>query len=47
MSKLSDAIDYLQEIVDDETDLQWPDHDELKIVIEAAWKYYDLSEEGE
>lgn len=48
MSKLSEAIDFLQEVLDDQSDILWPEgEDELRLVIEAAWMYHDLRDDVE
>ena len=42
MSKLSDAIDHLQDKLDDDQLIDYTDREELEVVLEAAWKYWDL-----
>lgn len=42
MSKLSEAIDALQEIVDAGEPVPVYCHDDLELVLGAAWMYHDL-----
>lgn len=45
MSKLTDAIDHLQAKLDDNQLIDYTDHPELEMVLEAAWMYHDLTDE--
>lgn len=41
--KLRDALDNLQEKIDNEELIDYTDHEELQEIFNAAWKYWDLT----
>lgn len=47
MNKLSEAIDTLQSFVDGGLPVPVYCHEELCMVLEAAWMYHDLREDDE
>lgn len=42
--KLVDAIDHLQDKLDNGEPIDYTDSEELKAVLEAAWRYWDLQD---
>lgn len=43
--KLRDAIDHIQDKLDDNQLIDYSDARELQMVLEAAWCYWDLQDE--
>lgn len=42
--KLRDAIDHIQDKLDNGELIDYTDDEELKLVLEAAWRYWDMSD---
>ena len=43
--KLRDAIDHIQDKLDNGELVDYTDAEELKAVLDAAWRYWDLQDE--